>query len=161
MYGAGAPFTGHHRLEVLFKNTYCGFGTGSIVGLTILDFKEKKEVIVEMTTVHVHRTTKSQTQHGRITHFTSTSKNIILILTHFNVQAKATCEYYLYPSAPFSLSACLSASFKDTVNPPVPKFFNFGFHFKLSIIFLIVLPNEHFGELLKRARFIYRNVYSN
>ena len=82
-------------------------------------------------------------------------------MTHFNVQAKATREYYLYPSAPFSVSACLSASFKDTVNPPVPKFFNFGFHFKLSIIFLIVLPNEHFGELLKRARFIYRNVYSN
>ena len=58
MYGAGAPFTGHHRLEVLFKNTYCGFGTGSIVGLAMLDFKEKKKVIVEMTTVHVYRTTK-------------------------------------------------------------------------------------------------------
>ena len=58
MHGAGAPFTGHHRLEVLFKNTYCGFGTGSIVGLAMLDFKEKKKVIVEMTTVHVYRTTK-------------------------------------------------------------------------------------------------------
>ena len=58
MYGAGAPFTGHHRLEVLFKNTYCGFGTWSIVGLAILDFKEKKKVIVEITTVHVYRTTK-------------------------------------------------------------------------------------------------------
>ena len=59
MYGAGAPFTGHHRLEVLFKNIYCGFGAGSIVGLTILDFKEKKEVIVEKTTVHVFRPSKS------------------------------------------------------------------------------------------------------
>ena len=89
MYGAGAPFTGHLRLEVLFKNTYCGFVAGSIVGLTILDFKEKKEIIVEMTMVHVYRTTISYTQYRRITHVTCTLKNIILILTQFHVQVKA------------------------------------------------------------------------
>ena len=59
MYGAGAPFTGLHGLEVLFKNAYCGFGAGSIAGLTILDFKEKKKVIVEMTALRENRTTKS------------------------------------------------------------------------------------------------------
>ena len=48
MYGAGAPFTGHHRLEVLFKNAYCVFGAWSNVGLTILDFKEKRKVIVRL-----------------------------------------------------------------------------------------------------------------
>lgn len=59
MYGAGAPFTGLYGLKVLFKNAYCGFGAGSIAGLTILDFKEKKKVIVEMITLRVDRTTKS------------------------------------------------------------------------------------------------------
>ena len=59
MYGAGASFTGLHGLEVLFKNAYCGFGAGSIAGLTILDFKEKKKVIVEMTALRENRTTKS------------------------------------------------------------------------------------------------------
>ena len=59
MCGAGAPFTRHHKLEVLFKNTYYGFGAGSIVGLTILDFKEKKDVVVEKITVHVFRPSKS------------------------------------------------------------------------------------------------------
>ena len=88
-------------------------------------------------------------------------KNIFLILTHFNVQAKATCEFYSYPSPPFYVSTCLSASFKDTVNSPAPILFNFGFHVHLSIIVLIIRSNEHFGELLRHARFIYRNVFSS
>ena len=33
MYGAGAPSTGHHRLEVLFKNTICVLGTWVMVGV--------------------------------------------------------------------------------------------------------------------------------
>ena len=86
-----------------------------------------------MTTVHVFITSKSYTHHGRITHFTCTSKNIILILTQFNVQATATKEFYLYLSSPFSVSAWLSASFQDTVDPRVSMFSNFGFHVKLSI----------------------------
>ena len=55
MYGAGAPFTGHHSLEVLFKNTYCVFAAWSNVGLTILDFEEEREAIVGIIMVYVCR----------------------------------------------------------------------------------------------------------
>ena len=33
MYGAGAPPTGHHKLEVLLKITVCVLGTWVMVGV--------------------------------------------------------------------------------------------------------------------------------
>ena len=36
----------------------------------------------------------------------------------------------------------MSASLKDTVDPPVPILCNFGFHDKLGIIVSIILSNE-------------------
>ena len=102
MYGAGAPFTGHHRLEVLFKNTYCVFGAWSNVGLTILDFKEKRNVIVRLLwCMHIKKYSNSDT-------------------IQCSGQSNIRILFVFLPFHCLRLSGC---GLKDTVDLRVPTFY--------------------------------------
>ena len=127
MYGAGAPFTGHHRLEVLFKNTYCVFGAWSNVGLTILDFKEKRKVIVRLLwCMHIKKYSNSDT-------------------IQCSGQSNIRILFVFLPFLCLRLSGC---GLKDTVDLRVPTFyffmFSFFFHVKLSIIDFIIISKNIF-----------------
>ena len=117
MYGAGAPFTGHHRLEVLFKNTYCVFGAWSNVGLTILDFKEKRNVIVRLLWfMHIKKYYNSDT-------------------IQCSGQSNIRILFVFLPFLCLRLSGC---GFKDTVD------LSFFLHVKLSIIDFIIISKNIF-----------------
>ena len=135
MYGAGAPFTGHHRLEVLFKNTYCVFGAWSNVGLTILDFKEKRKVIVRLLwCMHIKKYSNSDT-------------------IQCSGQSNIRILFVFLPFLCLRLSGC---GFKDMADLRVPNFYFVMFFFFFSCqtkhYWFHYNFQEHFCEILKCGR---------